>query len=309
MNTRVLVLGEALVDVVQQAGAEAPTEHPGGSPLNVAVGLACLDHPVDLATWIGRDDRGSRLRQVMDGAGVGLVEGSDAAVSTPIALAQVDADGRASYTFELEWRLPPLGVDDLANYGHLHTGSFAATLAPGGDAVVDAVATVRGRATVSYDPNVRPALMGAPELVRARIEGLVAAADVVKVSDEDIEWLYPDTIEDNVIRAWAASGPALVVVTRGPEPVKAMLALDGELREVDRPAVDVVDTVGAGDSFMAGLLSALLDAGLLGSPEAAASLRVATWDEVAPAIDQGVRTSGVTVGQAGAYAPTRLELS
>lgn len=308
MNARVLVLGEALVDVVSMQGAE-PVEHPGGSPLNVAVGLARLDHDADLATWIGRDDRGRRLREVAESAGVGLVEGSDGAMATPVALAQVDAEGRASYTFELEWRLPELSSEALAGYGHLHTGSFAATLAPGGDDVVAAIAEARAHATVSYDPNVRPALMGSPGAVRGRIEALVAASDVVKVSDEDIEWLYPDTIEQNVIADWAASGPGLVVVTRGPEPVGVMLAADGILREVDRPVVEVADTVGAGDSFMAGLLSALLDAGFLGSAEAKASLRVATWDEVLPAIERGVATSGVTVGQAGAYAPTRLEIA
>ncbi|CAI9401466.1 MULTISPECIES: carbohydrate kinase family protein [Aestuariimicrobium] len=307
MQKRVLVLGEALIDVVVRPGVE-PVEHPGGSPLNVAVGLARLDHGVDLATWFGRDDRGDRLHELIESSGVGLVKGSDDAVATPIALANVDDEGRASYVFELEWRLPELDAEQLAAYGHLHTGSFAATLAPGADEVARAVAVARDHATFSYDPNIRPALMGAPGLVRDRVEQLVAAADVVKVSDEDLAWLYPDTIEDNVIRDWAGSGPALVVVTRGPEPVKAMLARDGELRLVERPPVEVADTVGAGDSFMAGLVSALLDAGHLGSREAAAALRAASWDQLSSAVEQGIATSGITVGQAGAYAPTRLEL-
>lgn len=308
MNARVLVLGEALVDVVSMQGAE-PVEHPGGSPLNVALGLARLDHDASLATWFGRDERGLRLREVTESGGVTLVEGSDGAVATPIALADVDAEGRASYTFELEWRLPTLTSEALAAYGHLHTGSFAATLAPGGNDVVAAIGEARGHATVSYDPNARPALMGSADAVRGRVTDLVAASDVVKVSDEDIAWLYPDTSEEEVIRAWAKSGPALVVVTRGPEPVRVMLATDGILREVARPVIEVADTVGAGDSFMAGLLSALLDAGFLGSAEAKASLRAAGWDEVLPAIERGVATSGVTVGQAGAYAPTRLEIT
>jgi fructokinase len=307
MQKRVLVLGEALIDVVVRPGVE-PIEHPGGSPLNVAVGLARLDHGVDLATWFGRDHRGDRLHELIESSGVGLVTGSDAAVATPIALANLDDEGRASYVFELEWRLPDLAGGELAAYGHLHTGSFAATLAPGADAVAQAVADAHDHATFSYDPNIRPALMGAPDLVRDRVERLVAAADVVKVSDEDLAWLYPDALEDDVIRDWARSGPAVVVVTRGPEQVKALLARDAELRLVDRPRVAVVDTVGAGDSFMAGLVSALLDAGFLGSREAAGALRAASWEQVRPAIEQGIATSGITVGQAGAYAPTRLEL-
>ena len=112
-------------------------------------------------------------------AQVGLVEGSDDAVVTPIALANVDDEGRASYTFELEWRLPELTDEALAKYGHLHTGSFAATLAPGADGVLQAVTSAADHATFSYDPNIRPALMGAPDLVRGRVEQLVAAAAVV----------------------------------------------------------------------------------------------------------------------------------
>lgn len=305
MNAHVLVLGEALIDVVSRKGES--TEHPGGSPLNVAVGLAALDHGVDLATWFATDDRGDRLRELIERSGVRLVPGSDSAAVTPVALAEVDDLGQALYTFELDWRLPELPA--LDGYRHLHTGSFAATLAPGGDAVLAAVERSADGSTFSYDPNIRPALMGSPDVVLERIERLVATADVVKVSDEDLAWLYPGSELVEVVRHWGTQGPELIVVTRGPQPVLALLSSDDEVREVPRPAVDVADTVGAGDSFMAGLISGLLDAGLLGSAEAADRLRAADWTMVQPALERGVATSGITVSCTGAYAPSREELS
>ncbi len=302
---RVLVVGEALIDAVERSGAAA-VEHVGGSPANVAFGLAALDHEVSLATWIGRDDRGRRIAEACRTFGASLVEGSDGAERTSVATAVLDENGAASYEFDITWKVPPLlGFDSV---GHVHTGSIAAVLEPGGSQVLDAVRRARAATTVSYDPNMRPTLMGSADEVRGRVEALVALADVVKASDEDIAWLYPDQFVPDVLRHWGTLGPALSVVTRGSE--GALFALYNAGAVVTHPAFDaeVADTVGAGDSFMAGLLSGLLDAGLLGSPDARTRLRSASIADVRPAVDRAIRAGGITVSRAGAYAPSRIEL-
>lgn len=303
-KARVLCAGEALIDVV--AGRGEPAEHVGGSLLNVAAGLAALGHPVRLAAWWGRDARGERLTQWTQDAGVEIVRGTDAAVATSVAYATLDEQARATYTFDLTWDLPELA--DLDADAHLHAGSIGATLEPGGTKVVAAARALREHGTVSYDPNVRPALMGSPEQVLGRIEGLIALADVVKASDEDTAWLYPGASVDDVMARWLALGPAMVVVTRGGEGASVLLAGTDDPQQVAPLSVELADTVGAGDSFMAGLLGGLLDEGLLGSTDARARLRDATFADVLPAVRRAVLTSGITVQHHGAYAPTASEI-
>ncbi len=305
---RVLVVGEVLIDAVERSGAAA-VEHVGGSPANVAFGLAALDHEVSLATWFGRDDRGRRITEACRAVGALLVEGSDGAARTSVATAVLDENGAASYEFDITWELPALNdFDHVDAVGHLHTGSIAAVLEPGGSQVLEAVRRARETATISYDPNLRPSLMGSADEVRERVEALVSLADVVKASDEDISWLYPDQFIPDVLRHWGTLSPALSVVTRGGE--GALFALYGAGSVVTQPAFDtkVADTVGAGDSFMAGLLSGLLDAGLLGSPAARDRLRSASIADVRPAVDRAILAGGITVSRAGAYAPRRIEL-
>jgi len=306
-NVRTLVVGEALVDAVTTPGGST-VEHVGGSPANVAFGIAALEHPVDLATWIATDERGRRIEEVCRQRGVTLTPGSQGAAFTSVAHATLGADGAATYVFDLEWQVAP--VPGLTAYGHVHTGSIGAVLEPGGAQVREILTEARSvGASVSYDPNARPSLMGRPEQARRSIESGIALSDVVKVSDEDIAWLCPGESLDDVVRAWGELGPALVVVTRGGEGVIVRVTGTGEQQALPAPAVQVVDTVGAGDSFMAGLVSGLLDAGLLGGPEARGRLGQATLGAVLPAVDRALRTAALTVQRAGAHAPTRTDLS
>lgn len=302
---RTLVIGEALIDAVEAVGV-APQEHVGGSPANVAFGLAALDHPVDLATWIATDERGRRIEHVCSSRGVTLTPGSQGAPFTSVAHARLDGHGVATYVFDLEWQLAP--VPGLTAYGHVHTGSIAAVLEPGGSVVRSTMQAARAHATVSYDPNARPSLMGRPEHARRLIEVGIALSDVVKVSDEDVAWLCPGETLDHVLDAWAALGPALLLVTHGSVGALARLTRTGEVRRLPAPHVDVVDTVGAGDSFMAGMVSGLLDAGLLGAAAAREALATATLDDVQPAIERALASGALTVGRAGAHAPSRADL-
>ena len=161
MRTRALVIGESLIDVVQRPDGSTE-EYVGGSPANVAVGLARLGHDVTFATLLGDDERGARIAEHLAGEGISLVEGNVAPIgsSTSVATSTLDSTGAAAYSFDLAWELPALPpLDGLA---HVHTGSIAATLEPGASAVLAAIQSARPGATISYDPNLRPIPDGQP---------------------------------------------------------------------------------------------------------------------------------------------------
>ena len=188
----------------------------------------------------------------------------------------------------------------------MHTGSIATVIEPGGEAVARLLADRRATATLTYDPNLRPALMGDPADVRPAVERLVALADVVKVSDEDLDWLLPGVAPAEIAEQWARSGPALVVVTHGSEGAFACTS-SGARTQVPAPSVLVADTVGAGDSFMAGLVDGLWSAGLLGADRRAAlhGIDVETVERV---LTRCARIAAITVSRHGANPPSLAEL-
>jgi fructokinase len=306
MGTRTLVIGESLIDVVQRPDGTTQ-EYVGGSPANVAVGLARLGQDITLASLVGDDERGARIARHFADEGVRLTERSVGERATSVATSRLDATGAAAYSFDLTWELaefqPPEGLT------HIHTGSIAATLEPGASTVLTTLQNAHPRATISYDPNARPSLMGDPHEVRAKIEQIIGLSDVVKASDEDIAWLYDAASLSDVLRLWGQLGPALMVVTRGDKGAVIGLSITGELTSVDAPVVEVVDTVGAGDSFMAGLLCGLMDAGLLGGIQARVRLRSASLADVRPAVDRALACSAITVSRAGANPPHLAELA
>jgi len=301
-----VVLGEALVDLVGQRGGRTLAAHPGGSPANVALGLARLGNPVTLLTRLGRDAFGTMVREHLEASGVLVDAGpDDDSVKTTLAIATLAA-GVASYDFRIDWDVQPLAPLPVETRC-LHTGSLATVVPPGDACVVDLVEREheRGRVTISYDPNVRPQLLGEREQARPRIERLVAISDVVKVSDEDLRWLYPDCSDEDVAKTWVGLGPVLVVVTRGGAGVHAIAATG---TQVTRPAIpiDLVDTVGAGDSFTSGLLDGLRRADLLGSDRRELLARI---DEatLASVLDDAAAIAAITCSRPGADPPTREE--
>lgn len=300
---RALVVGEALVDVVHRTDGSVES-HPGGSPLNVAIGLARLGREAHLLSWFAEDEGGAALRAHLAGSGVHLVEGSAGAARTSSAVATLDATGAASYEFDIDWQLPsePVSIDPVV----VHTGSIAAVLDPGARDVLTLVGSHRGTATVTYDPNMRPALMGSPAQAAARVEPLLELADVVKVSDEDLAWYSGGQDVTELARAWASRGPALVVVTLGGSGALAVTS-SGLKVEITAPKVQVADTVGAGDSFMGGLVDGLWSAGLLGAHrrDALHAIDEATLRSV---LERCARIAAVTVSRPGADPPTAAEL-
>ena len=300
--SRALVIGEALIDIVERDGAVLG-EHVGGSPLNVAVGLGRLGRDVDFLTHIGRDERGARIVDHVESSGVQLVSGSQDAARTPTALARLDATGAATYEFDIDWRLS--GTPEVAPPLVAHTGSIAAFLDPGALATAALLDTYRTSATITYDPNVRPALIDDREQAIGRIDRLIEHADVIKASDEDLRWIDPARSPEELATAWQAIGPAIVAVTMGERGALAVCAAGTVTIEAQR--VDVVDTVGAGDAFMTGLIDALWSLDLLGGTRrsALAAIDIGTLESV---LRSAAGVSSYVVARAGADLPHRADL-
>lgn len=303
------VIGEALVDVVSREGEE-PRAHVGGSPMNVAVGLARLGHDVQFLGRYGRDEYGRQVADHLTGNGVRLPFDADA-LPTSVAQATLDETGAASYDFQLDWSLDvsPERIDELLrDTDALHAGSIGAMLEPGATVVGQALERARGHALISYDPNCRPSIIPDSSDARARAEKIVALSHVIKASDEDLLWLYPHRSIEDSARAWLKAGARLVVVTRGamgPWAVSRGTGRDGV--EVPAARVTVADTVGAGDSFMAALLSGLADRNILG-PTAASALDELDGAQLTELLRHAAAAAGVTVSRSGADLPTRADL-
>jgi fructokinase len=216
-----------------------------------------------------------------------------------------DENRSATYEFDLEWRMPPLG--DTPAPLIVHTGSIGATLAPGAADVLAVVRALTPQATVSYDPNVRPHVIGSPDANRAQIEACVAAADIVKASAEDVEWLYGTT--DGIEDRWLGSehsGPKLLVVTQGGDGVVAWTSA-GVCVRIPSEQVAVADTVGAGDSFMSALIHALWRANLLGTGHRS-ELESIDQKDLTEVLAFCTRVAAITVSRPGANPPWLQEL-
>ncbi|WP_411158331.1 carbohydrate kinase family protein [Streptomyces sp. CBMA29] len=297
-----LVIGECVADIVRTPG-QPDVPHPGGSPANVAYGLARLGHATALLTQLGDDPSGKLITDHLRSAGVHLLADGRPDVRTPTAVVTLDEQGAARYDFDIAWTLGP--VEPPAALRHVHIGSIAAVAEPGAATTVDLAARLRADATVSYDPNIRPELMGTHERGVAGVERCVALSDLVKASDEDLEWLYPGEPVAAVAARWLAAGPAVVFVTMGGE---GAAAFTRDI-EVTGAAVrtEVADTVGAGDSFMSATLDALTGLGLT---DAAARPALGALDKAALAhvLRHAGTAAALTVSRPGANPPTTGEL-
>ena len=295
-RSRMLVLGESLVDIT--LGGGNGSVRPGGSPLNVAVGLTRLSVSTTLMTQFADDEHGDLVRAHLAASGVDVVRlGSPG--KTASATARLSSDGQASYSFDLRWDPPPQSLPD--GYEVLHVGSLGATVAPGADVVARVVRQANeGGVAVSVDPNVRPAMTPDVDDLRRRVGELLDYADVVKLSDEDAQMLWPGRSTDRALDEVLAIGTAgLAVLTRGG--AGAVLATNSARAQVAPPPVSVVDTIGAGDSFMSALLAALCERG---------GVRAALSQADLVAIGGfACRAAAVTCSRAGADPPWRAELA
>lgn len=304
----VLVIGEALIDIVERetggAAPSAPVELVGGSPANVALGLARLGVGTTLLTHLAHDGRGERIARELRAEGVRLPEESFSARRTATARAVIGDDGSASYSFDITW---DPAAPKQAGASVVHAGSLGLFLAPGADAVEEILVRAARDAVVSLDPNIRADLLPDHSGAVARFERLVRVADVVKLSDEDAAWLYPGRSLPDVAARIRAAGPRLVVLTLGAAGAWARAATAGaddgadvgadvEVRVPVRPG-PVVDTISAGDSFMASILASVVERGL-----------ESCLASVGSVLTRAAAASAIAVSVAGANPPTRAAL-
>lgn len=311
MSAPVLVIGEALVDIVVPGTAGKPRNGngktkaiPGGFAANVAVGLARMGVPTELVARFGTDAYGDLLGAHLFGNGVQLAPGTvDPGFRTSTATATLDADGVATYKFDMTWEPPELSL--RRGCPVIHTGSIATMLEPGATAIREFLESVADQpVTVTFDPNARPAITPDPVVAWSAVRTIAALSDLVKLSDEDCAFFRPGVpLEDIASELLTADRTQCVVITRGGE---GAIGIGREVRvEVQAPAIEVVDTVGAGDSLMAALITGLLQRGLLGGRRLAGL----TAEDLRDVVDYAVRAAAITCTRHGADPPTATELA
>ncbi len=258
----IVVVGESLVDLVRGPAGQV-RETVGGSPLNVALGLARLETPTLLITELGTDARAERIRRFLYDNEVEFLDIGNHDGRTPTATVLSDADD-ATYELDLAWHLPH---QNLPECDALHIGSLGTVLEPGRNTVLDLVEQAWALDVfLSYDPNVRAGHLTDHDHDRAwgDIESLADRANLVKLSEQDIELLHPGADPDDIARSLlTGERTELVILTRGGRGATAYV--EGLAVDVGAPDVDVLDTVGAGDAFMAAVLATLLEGGAFGN--------------------------------------------
>lgn len=300
-----VVCGEALVDVFR--GADGSSEEtPGGSPMNVAVGLARLGVPATLITQLGDDERAAALLDHVRASGAEVLVSPTRSGRTSVAVATLDAGGAATYDFDLEWSLPRQSLSEaLPGARGLHVGSLGTVLVPGRESVVDLVDQACSRGLlVSFDVNVRPSFVDDAAAAWTAAADLAGRCTLVKLSDEDALVLRPDASPDDTARELLrGEGTRLVLLTRGPDGGTAFTP-QAEVSVLPRPTA-VVDTVGAGDAFMAGTLARLHDGAAYDAPDRLGDL---DHDDLALLLSGAVEVAAITCERRGANPPRRDEL-
>jgi fructokinase len=311
----VVVAGDALVDLTPATttrGTVAYEPHPGGSCLNVAVGLARLDVPTAFLGRLSRDAFGVLLREHLAASGVDdgwCLETDD--LST-LAFVHLSADGQATYSFHAEsaadrglrsehlGELPAGG--SLPPRAALHLGSIALVFEPVASTLEGVLRRETRSRLISLDPNIRPALIADRDAYLRRFATWTAGVDIVKVSTEDLAWLYPGVPEDDVVADWLAEDVSLVLITHGAAGARAATA-SASVR-VLAPETRVVDTVGAGDAFTSGALAFLHESHAL-DRAAVQALDAASLERL---LHFACRIAADTCTRRGADPPRRAEL-
>lgn len=301
----IVVCGEALIDIVA-GGDGAFRPMPGGGPFNTAVALARLEVPTAFLGRLSTDPFGRMLANRLAEDGVDLSMTSHGPEPTTLAFAEVNSDGLADYQFYFEATSAPNLTPAMlparldGNVNALHVGTLGLMLEPMATTLFDLVERESAQRLVMIDPNVRPAQLEDPDAYRVRMKTLMSQSTIVKASDADVAWLFPGMELEAAADAILASGARMVVVTLGSQ--GAFGVSGGSTKRVAAPAVEVVDTIGAGDAFGAALLAWLHDRGMLKTD---LSLGAA---ELESALQFACLVASITCTRAGAEPPRRDEL-
>jgi len=295
------VCGEVLIDLIPDGSGER-VPHVGGGPANTAKALARLGQVVYFIDGISSDKYGQMSRQELldDEVRLDLALASDK--PTCVAIVSINENGGASYEFEIDgtatFDFSDSWLPDPSRYkpSVLHIGTLVTVIQPGADVLYDWAMQVAEFAPIVFDPNVRSAVMNDRDRYLSAVERWVAISSVVKVSDEDLVWLYPDQQYGDVARGWISDGAALVVVTRGVDGLVGFTA-EGSV-EVPGVKIVVADTVGAGDTVGAIVVEAMIERGILNL----------TGDTLKAVLNRAVVAAGITCSRKGAQPPHKHEL-
>lgn len=306
----ILCCGEALIDMIPvtlPGGATGYEPLVGGAVFNTAVALGRLETPAGLLSGVSRDVFGVMLADHLSANGVdtSLLVRSDRL--TTIAIVHM-VSGNATYAFYDENSAGSgMAVSDLPalpdNVTTLYFGGISLVQEPGAEAYAALLAREGRDRLVMIDPNIRPGFIRDEQRYRERLDRMIAISDIVKVSDEDLHWIEPgEATLDAKVRALQARGPSLVIVTRGGDGATGYVR--SRSLSVPAPVVEVVDTVGAGDTFNAGFLTGLSDGGYL------EKTRIGGIDDdsLRHALDLAARVAAITVSRKGAAPPTAAEV-
>lgn len=306
----IVIGGEALVDLVPDKSTSAGGLGPlrpllGGGPYNVAIALGRLGVPASFHAKLSTDQFGDRMLDRLAESGVDTSLVQRGPEPTTLAVVGLGADGSARYSFYTDGTAARFVADRPlpAEATALCVGTLGMVLEPGASVYERALlaASESGRFT-ALDPNVRADLIEDPDAYRKRFESWLPAVDLLKVSDDDAEWLAPGEDVLTAAREWASRGPAAVVLTRGKDGLTAVTE-SGEYRVPGR-AVEVADTIGAGDTVQAALLAWLQRNDALSADEVR-SFGAERWEQV---LGFAAEAAAVTVSRAGAEPPWAAEL-
>jgi fructokinase len=301
----IVVAGEALIDRIESPDGRV-VDVPGGGPYNVARTIARLGGRVAFLGRLSTDGWGVLLRARLAADGVDLRHTVSTDDPTPIASARVDGDGSATYAFQVEGSAAAgLVLDDIpgglpADTTALHVGTLGLVIEPMATTIEALVRSAGSGVLVMLDLNCRPSAIADPAAYRARIDRVLARTDIVKASIEDLAYLRPGVEALQAASNLLELGPPAVLLTDGPRPVRIVLA-EGVI-ELPIPPMRVVDTVGAGDAFGGGFLSAWIGAGMRRSD-------AGRREALASATAFAIVVAGLTTTRAGAEPPAAAEVS
>ena len=298
--SQVWVTGEVLIDLIPDGSERKPIV--GGGPANTAKALAKLGIDTQFIDGISTDDYGQMANDELVASGVKLdyVKYSDK--PTCLAIVSLSNSGSASYEFAIEntatfdFTLDWLASPQIERPSILHIGTLATAIEPGASVLFAWAQSVAEIAPIVFDPNIRPAVISDRKQYVKQVERWVSISSAVKVSDEDIKWLYPSLEIEQVVNNWLAKGPSLIVVTNDDKGLAGYRV--GEKVSVDAVKVVVVDTVGAGDTVGAILVEAIVKDGL----NALSGVRLEMM------LKRAAKAAAITVSRSGANPPTLKEI-
>ena len=299
----VWVCGEALIDLIPvRPGSDQRQAIPGGGPANTAHALARLDIPTEFIGGLSDDQYGQRMRSEFIAGRVGLTFTPEHQLPTCLAIVSIDVDGGATYEFKIDgtatfaFTAENLPDPKVIQPDAIYIGTLATIIEPGASILKDWIIQAQDYAPIIYDPNIRSSVISDRSRYQEVVKEWVALSNVVKASEDDLAWLYPETDPLEIARSWVSSGVQLVVITKGENGIVGVT----ENQEVSIPGVkvEVIDSVGAGDTVGAVLVEALVEFGL----------EKLTRELLSHTLHRAALAAAITCSRAGANPPTKAEL-